>query len=366
MKIKDNVLIKVDNNDIIDGTFNIPDNVTKIGKFSFYGCKKLKKVIIPNSVIEITDYAFTYCDIESITIPNSVAVIGGRAFADTNLKEIIIPNSVKEVEEYAFVDCPKLERAIVPFLTKIHEFSFDPNTKVSRVLSTAKLMNKNQLKPNPTNIFNSIMMEMQIHINNLKKLEIKNLNTTESMSIEKFGDELNSYPMIISSAFYSSQRLDENIEARNENLEKLLNKIVNDGEQTLFEKIGNIFLNVKDGEIVLNKDAMNQLKTFSESELDTFRKQTQVLEGLKEMSKLYAEKLNMCKQELNTVIVSDVNDEFDKMNINSLNSSVQIQFNRIQNNLSNMLNLYNSICNAINLNIMYVTSLKEVTEVLLP
>jgi hypothetical protein len=68
----------------------IPNSVTSIGNFAFYGCTKLTDIEITNSVISIGNCAFSNCDsIESITIPKNVAKIGEGAFTPLEkLKEI--------------------------------------------------------------------------------------------------------------------------------------------------------------------------------------------------------------------------------------------------------------------------------------
>ena len=59
----------------------IPNNVTKIYGYAFYGCSSLTSVTIPNSVTSIGNYAFRGCSsLTSITIPNSVTSIGGYVF----------------------------------------------------------------------------------------------------------------------------------------------------------------------------------------------------------------------------------------------------------------------------------------------
>ncbi len=52
-----------------------------IGDHAFEGCKNLKEVCLPESVVEIGESAFAGCE---------------------NLEEINIPNSVREISYYAF------------------------------------------------------------------------------------------------------------------------------------------------------------------------------------------------------------------------------------------------------------------------
>lgn len=146
----------------------------------------------------------------------------------------------------------------------------------------------------PMDKVNAILNEIQKYINNLQNLEIKPLDSCDATTIEPFASELNDYPMIISSAYYSSQSLDKNLKSRKKKINKLLDAISENDRQSIFDKIENIFLDVNDGEIVLNKDAMKQLKDFSDSEIGMLKRQNQILSKLKEMSKLYSTKLKGC------------------------------------------------------------------------
>ena len=72
-----------DNTEIKD--LVIPNSVTSIGHYVFYGCSGLTSITIPNSVTSIGDYAFSSCSgLTSITIPNSVTSIGQGAFSRCN------------------------------------------------------------------------------------------------------------------------------------------------------------------------------------------------------------------------------------------------------------------------------------------
>ena len=61
--------------------YNIPNNITIIGDYAFYGCKSLTNVDIPDSVTTIGDHAFYNClGLTEITIPESVISIKSQAF----------------------------------------------------------------------------------------------------------------------------------------------------------------------------------------------------------------------------------------------------------------------------------------------
>ena len=88
---------KITNKDIINGSFVIPDGVTKIGLRAFYGCSSLSSIIIPDGVTKIGLGAFSDCwRLESIIIPESVTEIGDYAFEGCrSLKKVSLPKKVK-------------------------------------------------------------------------------------------------------------------------------------------------------------------------------------------------------------------------------------------------------------------------------
>ena len=91
-------------------TVELTDNVSEIKSSSFYGCKNLKSVTMPNSVISIGSSAFEECSsLTSIEIPNSVTSIGNYAFKNcSSLTSITIPSSVTNIGNDAFSGCENL------------------------------------------------------------------------------------------------------------------------------------------------------------------------------------------------------------------------------------------------------------------
>ena len=80
------------NGELVTGLV-IPDSVTNIGDYTFYGCTSLTSVTIPASVTSIGGSAFYGCSgLVSVTIPNSVTSIGSSAFSGcSSLENITIP-----------------------------------------------------------------------------------------------------------------------------------------------------------------------------------------------------------------------------------------------------------------------------------
>ena len=89
---------------------HIPDGVTYIDNWTFRHCTNLQSINIPDSVQWIGDLAFEGCeDLEYINVPNSVTHIGTCAFGNCkSLNSINIPNSVTYIGEYAFTNCENL------------------------------------------------------------------------------------------------------------------------------------------------------------------------------------------------------------------------------------------------------------------
>ena len=107
--------------------YKIPDGVTSIRGYAFYGCSSLTSITIPDSVTEIGDSAFVDCtSLTSITIPESVTEIGWRAFSGcTSLKSITIPDGVTSIDSSAFSGCSSLTSITIPDgVTSIDDSAF--------------------------------------------------------------------------------------------------------------------------------------------------------------------------------------------------------------------------------------------------
>lgn len=62
MKTINGILIEVNNRDIVNGTFIIPDSVTSIGDWAFSDCRGLTSITIPDSMTSIGSFAFEDCN----------------------------------------------------------------------------------------------------------------------------------------------------------------------------------------------------------------------------------------------------------------------------------------------------------------
>ena len=123
--------------------YTIPDSVTKIGQYVFYGCSSLTSVTIPDSVTTIGTLAFNRSSIKEFkgkfaadsgrclimdntivayaeasgttyTIPDSVKSIGKQVFHFSNITSVTIPDGVTEIGLGAFEYCNNLTNVIIP------------------------------------------------------------------------------------------------------------------------------------------------------------------------------------------------------------------------------------------------------------
>lgn len=91
----------------------IGDCVTSIGYETFYNCRYLNSIIIPDSVTTLGDSAFFNSGIQSCIIGSGVTSIPYMCFDDTNLSAITISDNVTSISSDAFENCQSLVYVII-------------------------------------------------------------------------------------------------------------------------------------------------------------------------------------------------------------------------------------------------------------
>ena len=79
----------------------VPEDVTKIYRYAFSGCRNLQRVTLPQGLQSIGAYAFYDCaQLRRVNVPEGVESIGKNAFRwCTALEKIVLPQSLRMMEE---------------------------------------------------------------------------------------------------------------------------------------------------------------------------------------------------------------------------------------------------------------------------
>ena len=113
---------------------NIAEGVTTINNRAFYNCPKLKKVVLPTSLVTIGDGAFKISGLSEISIPNGVTSIGKEAFFETGIQEITIPQSVTYIGEKCFYNTKLVRLIDNSSCTIISESTYENCKQLSEVI----------------------------------------------------------------------------------------------------------------------------------------------------------------------------------------------------------------------------------------
>ena len=82
---------------------------------TFYNCKKLKDIVLPETVTAIRQNAFYGCaSLSSINLPDGLQTIEGSAFYECKaLTDITIPKNVTSIGSKVFYNCDGLQKAVI-------------------------------------------------------------------------------------------------------------------------------------------------------------------------------------------------------------------------------------------------------------
>ena len=115
----------------------IPSGVKILGVNSFSWCNKITSIVMPDTVLEIENYAFSNCvslecikfspeihvigegafygcsELRVVNLPEGLREVSGYAFYRSGLTQINIPSSVEHIGQFAFKGCQKLGAGVV-------------------------------------------------------------------------------------------------------------------------------------------------------------------------------------------------------------------------------------------------------------
>ena len=93
----------------------IPESVTSIPQYAFWGCRNITSVSIPSTVTSIGGYAFASSGLTDVTIPNNVTFISSGVFYNCeNLASVTLPEGITRIVSDTFNGCSSLTSMIIP------------------------------------------------------------------------------------------------------------------------------------------------------------------------------------------------------------------------------------------------------------
>ncbi len=118
---KDGIIYSADEKTVLiypagkEGKASIPNGVTEIGDYAFYGSSKLTEVSLPGSLTTIGSYAFCGSGITELDLPDSVTEAGTYAFSDCDsLLSVKLSGGLTELSANLFRSCEILPAVSIP------------------------------------------------------------------------------------------------------------------------------------------------------------------------------------------------------------------------------------------------------------
>ena len=117
-------------------TVVVPDTVTAIEAFAFDSCTELRAITLSAGLQVLGEGAFASCKkLTSIVIPDGVTAIGEMCFDYClSLESVVLPDSLTTIGEWAFSACESLTTLTIPAsVTAIGAWAFDECTALESV-----------------------------------------------------------------------------------------------------------------------------------------------------------------------------------------------------------------------------------------
>lgn len=112
----------------------IPDSVVEVCNGAFTGCSSLISIKFGSGLTTIGEYAFNGCGpIETLTIPSSIQTIGNSAFNGSKIKNVVISDGVLTIGDNAFYNCKDLKTVKIGNVGTIGKWAFQWCTALTDV-----------------------------------------------------------------------------------------------------------------------------------------------------------------------------------------------------------------------------------------
>ena len=168
MVIDHGELIEISDEDIKDGTVQIPTDVSSIADEVFKNTESLKTIVLPKNIVRLDSETFSSCEnletvvfenknlkrisnycfndctkLSNIELPKGLTSIGTSAFAGCSyLKKLTIPKKVTRIASSTFSDCISLEEIKLPKnINEIGAYAFSDCRSLKNVIINKKVEN---------------------------------------------------------------------------------------------------------------------------------------------------------------------------------------------------------------------------------
>ena len=125
--------------EIPDSAFGLP--IVAVGDSAFYYGDSLKRVVIPDGITSIGEYAFYSLPVlEDVRLPDTLKTIGYGSFQYCEaLSRIVIPEGTESIGEDTFYECPSLVSVTLPStLKEIGENAFSGEYTAKKTVFTVR------------------------------------------------------------------------------------------------------------------------------------------------------------------------------------------------------------------------------------
>lgn len=115
-----------------EGTFEVPKEVTEIGKYAFNDAK-ISHITLNDNIEKINALAFRKSEIEEFKVPAKITELGDAIFSGCQkLKEVDL-NNVTKVGELTFLECTNLKKVVGDKIATVGEMAFYGNQKLTTI-----------------------------------------------------------------------------------------------------------------------------------------------------------------------------------------------------------------------------------------
>ena len=115
---------------------NLPKSLRKLGRFSFSSCHWLSTdpLIIPEGVTSIPSQCFVNCQcFKKLMLPSTIKIIEGFAFYNTRVEEVNFPEGLELIKIAAFDGCDLMEAILPSTLKELSDFTFSMCPKLQEI-----------------------------------------------------------------------------------------------------------------------------------------------------------------------------------------------------------------------------------------